>query len=168
MWVVQLKNSYFHDKRAMGAICSCSWANRSYAHNKPTNRTKNLWANSQPLFNIVREVLFCSDNENSIIRTNKLCVNYVYYCLMMPFAQGWEFAHQFFKRLVRFLWAKEWFACEKEQRASVALLSWATWANRSQLLFWKEQLSKSFMSLFKKEHMNEDRRCNMLLGIKKG
>ena len=166
--MVQLKNSYLHDKRAMGAMCSCSWANRSYAHNKQTNRTKNLWANSQPLFNIVREVLFCSDNENSIIRTNKLCVNYVYYCLVMPFAQGWEFAHQFFKRLVRFLWAKEWFACEKEQRASVALLSRATWANRSQLLFWKEQLSKSFMSLFKKEHMNEDRMCNMLLGIKKG
>ena len=31
--------------------------------------------------------------------------------------------------------AKELFTCEKGQIAPIALLSWATWANRSQLLF---------------------------------
>ena len=39
-----------------------------------------------------------------------------------------------------FLWAKEWFASEKEWIAPVALLSWATWENRSQSLFCKEWL----------------------------
>ena len=44
-------------------------------------------------------------------------------------AQGWEFAHQFFKWIAYFLWAKERFA----------LLSWAKGAKRSRSLFCNER-----------------------------
>ena len=51
--------------------------------------------------------------------------------------QGWEFAHWFFEQFAHFLWVKEQFTGEKEHFSPVALLSWATWANRSWSLFCK-------------------------------
>ena len=59
--------------------------------------------------------------------------------------QDWEFAHRFLKQFARFLWGKERLAREKEQNAPVALLSWATWVNRSQLLFCKERWEELLM-----------------------
>ena len=52
---------------------------------------------------------------------------------------------QFLEQFAHFLWAKEQFAREKEQIAPIALLSWATWGNQSQLLFckeWRERIIK--------------------------
>ena len=43
--------------------------------------------------------------------------------------QGWEFGDRFLEQFARILWAKEWFACEKERMA---------WANRSQSVFFKD------------------------------
>ena len=37
-----------YDKKAIGVIPSFSWANRSFAHKKQVNRSKNQWSNSQP------------------------------------------------------------------------------------------------------------------------
>ena len=116
-----------------------------------------------------------------------------FHALMLPFHQGWEFAHQFFERFAHFLWAKEqrsntpmkqskslqslfcqerpeqiahvllfchewpeWFAhghsldmSDLSDSLTVANLSWAIWANSSQLLIWFEQnegMSKCAMS----------------------
>ena len=43
-------SAFEHDKRATGAIHSFLWTNLSFAHKKPTIRSKNWWANAQPGF----------------------------------------------------------------------------------------------------------------------
>ena len=61
--------------------------------------------------------------------------------------QGCEYAYQFFEQFTRFLLAKQQFAHVKElvvmsylsKLLMVALLSWATWANSSRLLFHHER-----------------------------
>ena len=63
----------------------------------------------------------------------------IWLCLWVSVWQGWEFARQFFKRINRFLWAKEQIVHENERITPVTLLSWATRANCSWLLFCKEQ-----------------------------
>ena len=50
-----------HDKRATGAISSFSWASHSFAQKKWANRSKNLWANSQPCTNKKMKEIFGSD-----------------------------------------------------------------------------------------------------------
>ena len=96
--------------------------------------------------------------------------------------QGWEFAHRFFEPIAHFLWAKEQFACEKEQIAPFAILSWAKGVNRSRSPFCKERQERfaqsccflksnereSLPSLFKKEWLSEERREQFALGHKKG
>ena len=73
---------------------------------------------------------------------------------------------QFLEQFAHFLWAKEQFAREKEQIAPIALLSWATWGNRSQLLFCKEWRERIIKVTLKKK--SELAKSDSLLEIKKG
>ena len=61
----------------------------------------------------------------------------------------------FFERIARFLWAKEWLACEKERIAHCSS-------------FVKSDERKSFPSLFKKEWWSEKQRDQFALDPKKG
>ena len=61
----------------------------------------------------------------------------------------------FFERIARFLWAKEWLACEKERIAHCSS-------------FVKSDERKSFPSLFKKEWWSEEQRERFALDPKKG
>ena len=61
--------------------------------------------------------------------------------------------------------AKERFTNEKEQITPVALLSWAIWANLSQLLFCKER--QALKSLFKKTWRSKEQWEQFTLGHKK-
>ena len=96
--------------------------------------------------------------------------------------QGWEFAQRFLKQFARFLWAKDQFACKKEQIAAVTLLLWETRANPLRSLFYHVQLERiahgrsfvqsdgneSLKLLFKKSEWAKRDVSDPLLGIKKG
>ena len=64
--------------------------------------------------------------------------------------------------------AKVWFAHFLSELLTVALLLWATWANRSSCSFVKSSGSESLKLLFKKERMSEEQWERFALGHKKG
>ena len=69
-------------KRATGAICSFSRANRSFAHKKRANRSKNRWANYQPWFFLrtlyVLEISSCG-SLNPFTKFHKNCLQCTMY-----------------------------------------------------------------------------------------
>ena len=74
-----------------------------------------------------------------------------------------------FPAILRFLWTKERFAREKEQIAPIALLSWATWANRSRLLFcteWPERFAHGCS--LTNEWLSEEQLEDLLFGKERG
>ena len=64
--------------------------------------------------------------------------------------------------------AKVWFAHFLSELLTVALLLWATWANRSSCSFVKSYGSESLKFLFKKDRMSEEQWEWFALGHKKG
>ena len=77
------------------------------------------------------------------------------------YIQDWEFAHRFFERIARGFCKRKSDSLMKMSKSFPSLLSWATWATRSWLLFckeWRERFTHGCSFV----------KSDSLLGIKRG